>query len=478
MKNKKTLIKIIIGIVLIVIITIVLWSIFIKTNKKFTRTNTWYDVDDLPLSAQLYPVKNNDNWVYIDTTGKIVIENNYDYAYYFYGDIAEVELNDERYLIDKNGNTIESSIDNFYDDYDGAYIVNGNLYYKNTKKLNNDNISVYPFKNDIGLNNYLEDTGLFGFYNEKDKTTGIINRNGEIIYKTKSSNKIELKYDKASSENYNNFTSRYCTIEVDNKSGLINCDSGVEIYPLSEKYTYKLAGSNFIKIYKNNEFIKTVYIYKDKVKRTFDEEIKSVINEDSNNYITIINENNQEYMLLDGTIIKEDDEGISGEDNIKKYNNYRRANFLLKDKFKIFIEQKLINEDDHYTTSTKYGVKKADKLILPAEYDKFYFNIDNDKYIIGFKEKEKDEENDKFYLYSFENSSTALLESYDMGFLNKNLIYYYSENTQIIYNLETKKELIIDKDARIYAYNNFIEIIRTGGSRIIYDSNFNIIYQY
>lgn len=467
-KNKKILIAVIIS---IIFIFIVLFNIFTKDNKNFIRTNTWYDVEDLPLNADLYPVKNNDKWVYIDTTGEIVINNNYDYAYYFYGDIAEVELNNTRYLIDKNGNIIESSTDNFYDDYYGSYIINGNLYYKNTNKLNDNNIVVYPFENDIEYNNYLEDTGLFGFYNEEEKTTGIINRNGEIIYKTKSSNKLELTYDKSSSENYNNFTSRYCLIEVDNKSGIINCDSGVEIYSLSEKYSYKLAKSNFIKIYEYNVFIKTIYLYQDKVLKTFDDELDIVPNSDSSNFITLINENEQNYMLLDGTMVSEKDEGIHGEDSIKKSNDYSKANFLLNDKFKIFIEEKSNN-------NYKYGVKKNNELILSAEYDQILFNIDNDKYIIGLKEKDENEENNKYYLYSFENTSTTLLESYKIGFLNKELIYYYSEDTQIVYNLETKKELITEKDAKIYTYNNFIEIRFIGGKRIIYDSNFNIIYEY
>lgn len=472
MNNKKVLIKIIIGVISIIIISVILWCVLIKKNEthKNILTNNWYDTEDLVLSADLYPVINNDKWGYIDTSGKMVIESKYDYAYYFYGDIGEVEINGEKKLIDKRGNIIDNGTENIYDDYYGSSIVNGNLYYQTTKKLNNDNIYVYPFENDIQIDDYLEDTGLFGFFDTSKNITGVINRKGKIIYKTKSSKRLELIYDDISSENYNNFASRYCTITVGNKSGVINCDSGTEIYPLTEKYTYDLVGCNFIDIHEGTKYLRTEYIYQDKVVKTFKEKITSVNNQDTNNYISMVDKDeNYIKMLLDGTIIKSDN-----DEKLLEYNYYRQSNYLLGNTFEIVVDHKENVTETSYESFDKYGIKKNNKLILPTEYDHFYFDLDNDKYIIGTKEND---ETSTCYLYDLDNPSSPLFASTEMGFLHKNYIYYYSENNQIIYNLDTKQKLSVEKDARIYAYDNFIEV-KFNHDRKIYDKDFKMIYEY
>lgn len=470
---KKKNLGLTIGIIIIVLIFIVIAILaFVINNKKieqYVPTNNWHDVKDLVLSSELYPVKVNDKWGYIDTSGNMVIDNMYDYAYYFYGPIGEVELNDNRILIDEKGNIIAESSSEFYDDYDGVYIINGDLYYNDVKKKNDDDTYVYPFENDIGAFNYLKDTGIFGFYNSKKNITGVINRNGEIIYQTNSSSRIELTYDEEASNNYNNFESRYCLIDVDGKNGIINCDSGKVIYPLTNKYNYELIGCNFIEIYEGNEYLKTEYIYQDKIKTFFTEKIGFATNEEENNYIQFYEEFSQELkeMLLDGTIIDSDEE----KEDLLRYNLYNKANYLLNGKFEIIYDYVQTEDEDYY----KYGIKKNGNLVLPIEYDNFYFDLDNDEYVIGYKEDENG--NDLFYLYKLSDPSTFVLKSNKMGFDHSMYIAYYTDTDQIEYNLETKQSLIIDKEAYVYAYDNFIEIILED-NRKIYDSNFSLIFEY
>lgn len=468
MKNKKLLIGIIIAVSFAVLGLAILFVISKNNNSEFQPTNNWHLVSDLPLSAKLYPVKKDEKWGYIDDSGKMVIDAKYDYAYYFYGDIAEVEIADVKYLIDKTGNVIASGSSDFYDDYYGTYIVNGNMYYQNTKKLNSDDVYVYPFDYDKYYGGFLHDTGLFGFYNKNQNITGVINRKGEIIYQTTSKERIELLHDETASENFHNFPSRYCVIEVDDKSGVINCDTGLEIYPLTEKYDYYLIESNLIEINKDFEYIRAEYIYQDKIKNTFNQVIEFAENQSNHNYIVLSDEDeNDIYMLLDGTIVNEDDE-------LLKYDEYNKANYLLNNKFELFTKYNEINEENHLQMFNTYGIKVNNKVVIPAEFDDFYFDLNNDKYVIGRKEIE---EIDTFYLYNLDTPSTVILQSDSMGFINDKYIYYYRGNDKVIYNLETEDELITEKNAYIYGYYNFIEI-GLNKNRKIYNSKFNMIFEY
>lgn len=468
-KTKKNIIRALIIAVMSLLMATILIIFLLKNEKEnYFITNNWHDVPDLPMSAKLYPVKKDGKWGYINTSGEFMIENMYDYAYYFYGEIAQVELGDDVSLIDKNGIVIENSKDDIYDDYYGVFIINGNLYYKDTKKKNSDDIYVYPFEND----DYINDTGIFGFFNEKENITGIINREGEIIYKLNSLNKMDLVYDESSSNDYNNFPNRYCEIEVDNKSGIINCDTGKEIYPLSSEYDYDLFEYNFIDIYTSDgTYIRSEYIYQDKIMQTFtySEGIYDLYSDDEENYIQIYFEDHEdEYILFNGTKIKED-EIIEG-------NWYKKANYLLGEKFEIISSAE---DDDFY----HFGIKKNGKLVLPIEYENFYFDLENENYVIGFKD-------DIYYLYDLNNTSTVVLESNKMGFVNSEFIYYYENDNKYLYNLKSGKKIIldmkqhelavqnyIDKEQYILGYDNFIEI-QSGKNRIIYNKNLEKIFEY
>jgi len=47
-------------------------------------------------SIRLFPIVVNDKWGYIDKTGKIVIEPQFDYAYKFSEQLARVRIGDEK----------------------------------------------------------------------------------------------------------------------------------------------------------------------------------------------------------------------------------------------------------------------------------------------------------------------------------------------------------------------------------------------
>jgi len=161
-----------------------------------------------------------DKYGYFDTTGKVVIEPVFEHAHDFSDGLAGVGISDSEYgYIDKNGKMVIAP--NFYYVYpfcQGRATVNiGGEFAvidKSGNIVNNSGDEWISFSEGLAYQKFEDDEG--------NRKYGFINRAGEIV--------IEPKFDDASY-----FSEGLAAIEVDGKWGFINKDGKIVIQPIYDR---------------------------------------------------------------------------------------------------------------------------------------------------------------------------------------------------------------------------------------------------
>ena len=131
------------------------------------------------LKLNLYPINNNLGAGYIDKTGKIIIEQQYKFAFNFVGDYAIVQAKSGKYgIIDKSGKTV---VDFNYDELDN--LSDNFVIYKENNKF-----GFIDIKNNIKSKPNFDKAKKFSegllAVNVKGKW-GFVNKNGKFIVEPK-----------------------------------------------------------------------------------------------------------------------------------------------------------------------------------------------------------------------------------------------------------------------------------------------------
>lgn len=407
----KTKLLIIGGILLALIVALVLFFVFHKSDEE-KALRKMFDMNTPIL------IEENNKYGYIDTKGKVLIKPQYDVAGNFKGDYTYVSKKTEDGLlqkvefIDKKGKvklSFESKFDApVYLDMYGVWYFNNSIYNENLELVFSSANLEY-----IGQ-------GYF-YYNLLDsKKSGIINyEKEEILTRNTDSLEVSLSYNAYSDKDL------YFLLETDDK---------YEIYSLKAKKIISSYSSDdySVRVYNNNIFkvsddLKTKYLYLKNAKVLYqtDEEFECVdyekdileLNDDS--YYDAKNKK----QLYHVEFYQEDESS---------------AYFYNKFGYKAFKE-------------TNYGFKnKKGKVIVKPEYESFglldyevFKYLSNEKgrdYIVGVKNNTID---------LIDLKSGKVIEKFD-GAVNADkkgifLVIYYgdsngSKKSFIVYNLITNKK--------------------------------------
>lgn len=460
--NKKGLIAIAITVIAIVAGVFIFTKPFASDEKLEQQK-----IDNMFNPNKLIPVKDDDEYGYINPNGKLVIKPNYDSVSEFHGDYAivrtESEIDDIEttiyQVIDKKGNVKhQSEYEIEYLEKYQLWIIDERLYNSSMKEISTDDVRVE-----------YEESGYFVWVNSKKNTGGIMNEKGKQTY-TYEFQEDESYISIEPSSVDESLDETYCRINIENeKYAIVNCDTGVVVHDFSDKYVSP-SNDNIFEILDHDTFeqISTIYIQDNKILyKTERKDIRLYYNP---GYIEISDNSksyNERYTYLHtktGEIKSEPPEETDDYSDTKDLD-----------------EWEILTENKKISCNQGYGLMKNDKVVLPCEWDNlkyleldlYKFLKDNGKeYIYGYKDS-------KCYLIDLrtkktiaEFNSTNIAMSYNTPF-----IYYTDSETKDkkIYNLLSKKSLHVDPTSTIVADSNYITV-RNSKNKLYYNNDLKLIY--
>lgn len=467
MNKIKTIILIFIGALSVVLIAIGI-KLFISNNedKKQLRRNERVQLETSYLNDNDYAMFQKDGkYGYIDLTGNIVIEPQFEYANKFEGNYALVKNNskDKMFsIINKKGEKVkETKGSASYNEYNNYWNIDNKLYDKDLKDVTPKDISIVSYSNSYYL-----------YYTNDKKEMGLLNSNLEKTYSRKYSTNLTFA---ASSTQYG-MENTYCGIS----NLIVNCDTGKEIYNLKENEYISMSNNNYFIINNvdSNEFIKAIYVEDDKIVFTLNEETNLYYYYNYGDPFLYIESTKKYYSVL----------------NKKFSNDYSIAFGKVKYENSVFynknykVEQCASNEESLYKN---YSIKSENQEIIPCtKFEVFTdfqdIKISGELYKMGITpvvindsllNLETGKEIAKIdYKHSYSTINTL---SDDSSFFTA---YYYTKEYATgdvvtkIYNIITGKSIIINSDDRIIAdYNYFI--INKNGKFIYYNKNMEKIFE-
>jgi len=459
-------------IVLVVLAILIGFVLFVLGNKNDSK-NLENGFDE----EQLILVKKNDKYGYIDTNGKFVIEARYDGASPFYGDYALVQIKTESIeddeitysIIDKKGN-VKYSADHYYgiehnDEYN-YWIIENQLYDGSLKKLSGDNVEVdFSYTSDKYLS----------WKNEQNSTGGIMTPTGKITYTRKledNNDTVIVKFY----ENDNYLKDNYCIVKIGDKQGIVNCDTGKEVYDYIEESITSSYNNIFWYYSSENNDEKTIfYIQGDKVlyENTGNNVYLTYSSGDIGGYISISDLDKDSY----------DEERILYMD-LSTQQITKQMPDIYSDDYSYNSES--IKEWEEYSgydiasCSGGYEIKKDDKVLVAC--DSYNFELFGEALFKYLSSKGKD------YIIIHRSGTAQLVNlkngNIDAEFVTDTIsgskkspfVYYYNESNKIvIYNMLTNKSLEIDAHDEIELYMNYI-IVEKNNKRIYYNNDLKQIY--
>lgn len=464
LKKNKTGLIIIGGIIAIAIIVVcvvlIIGMISSEKREEKAKINAIFNPN------QLIKVKKDDKYGYINTDGEFKIQPIYEYATEFVEKYAVVraEVKDEDLtktvyqIIDEKGKVkkqADKSIE--YIEEASSWVIDDELYNNKMKKISPENVKVKH-----------EEDKYFIWVNSKENTGGIMNEKGKQVFTYKfQSGENSIYLDVPSIDKTQ--TERYCIVNVQNKYGIVNCDTGTEIRPLAADVIS--GGENIFKIrdskYKLKELL---YVQNDKIMyKTESEDIDLyyypgyvAIRDGSKPY-------DERYKYLHTETGKIEDEQPKAKDN-----NIEESTEPWEKETK----------NKKFSCSAGYGLMNNDQITLPCEWERLeYLDVNLYKYL---KENKKNyiygEKDDKSYLIDL-NTKKATVEfntSYITTKENTTFIYYTDNVTETkkVYNLLTGKSLSIDGNKSLSIYSNYITVNdRSAGELKYYNTDLIMIYK-
>lgn len=463
--TKKNSIKKIL-LIIIAIVVIVLLVFFIK---HFIGGETGDKNNASTFSVNsLIAVEKDGKYGYIDLKGNFVIQPQYDYATSFYGDYAEVAIENEvdgqkvktYQVIDKAGNVKMTTSSAWGIEHKSEYdiwIINNQLYNGSLKKLSADGVKVT-----------YEDEGYLIWENDTNKTAGIMNSSGKVTYTYKFADG-ESYIGVDTPDNDKTLKEKYCRITIDNKKyAIVNCDTGKVAYDYTDKYI-SLEDDNIFKLTTKDtfEFVSIMYIQNDKV--IYESSNKNVdLYYSGRGYVRITDDDkdyNERYSYIDistGQITDSEPESSSNS-------NYD------------------LDEWEEYTKITKfncssgYGLMSGENTKIPCEWSNIkYFDLSLYKYLSSKgKEYVMAEKDGKIYLLNLKDGKSVA--EFNAFYINTygdtTFIYYKDQETgkRIIYNLITGKSLTTEYEQNAYLYSNYMTL-EEDGKLNYYNTDFELFY--
>lgn len=472
-KKSKTL-PIILGVVGAVIAVVVCVILLLNMSPSEERKEKQL-IDDIFNPKQLIKVKSNtdEKYGYINTEGKFEIEPKYDDATDFKGDYAVVRTEIETegltrtvyQIIDKKGKVKKQANLNIeYIDDNGTWIIDGELYDSKMKKVSPAGVRV-SHKED---NYYL-------WINDEKKTAGVMNEKGKATYTytfQSGENSIYLTIPSIDET----LKEKYCVVNIEDKYGIINCDTGVVVHELSETRVSSNTDNVFeLKDPDTYAFKEIMYIQNDK--KMYSSTSEEVDLYYYPGYVSIRDGSkdlSERYTYLHtatGEIKNErpstsyDDDDDDEEDITNEW-------------------EKLTGNKAFSCGDDGYGLMNNEKITLPCEWEDLeYLEVRLYKYLkSNKKEYIYGEKDDKWYLISIPEKK-AIVEFNASRIIKKEestFIYYTDKDTsnKKVYNLLTNKSLNVDSEQYLTVYSNYITV-KDYSDKILkyYNTNLECIYK-
>lgn len=431
------------GGILLVVIAIVAVIIIPKNNEGL--------VDFKPDKGELFLIKENDKYGYINDEGNIAIKPMYEYATSFKDGYALASKASENkyYVINKDNEVIEFTTSYYrveYDEENKVWLIDHRLYDSSLNLL---------IDKDSTINNY--EDGYYVYFSKDGRIATVINNEGKKVYtKNLGENHDILMYKRG--ETASTFKDKYCAVSLDKSEyAIVNCDTGSIIMDYSGKKITSL-GYNLFKIESpGHEFIKYIYIKDDEIIWTLEEDDHSFYYENLDSFFTITNsKNSKDIRYLDintGTILDSKPESLTEFEKNTKYRIIEKNN--------------------------KYGISKEGNSIVPIDYDKiipldttlYDYLIELGRNLILLQK------GDYTYLYDLTNKKIVNTYNSKEVYIKKHFLYYEdtTNNKTYVINLINKKTIEAEENSSVNVYDNYVTV-SDKDNLIYYNSSLNKIY--
>ncbi|MDO5394160.1 MAG: WG repeat-containing protein [Mycoplasmatota bacterium] len=462
----KTAIFVAIGAIVITLIAIIAFIILLPNNEEKKAKES---INNKFNPEKLIAVKKDNNYGYINTKGKMVIEAKYEAASEFYGNHAIVRteakvdgVNKSVYqIIDKNGKVKKQAEGNIkYLSESDMWIIEEKLYNSSMKKISPNDVRVQE-----------ADENYFVWVNSKKNTGGIMNSEGKITYTYKfqtGEDYINIE----PSEVDETLKETYCRVNIENeKFAIVNCDNGKVVYDFTPKYI-AVDDDNIFEINKLNSYTDEAYIYFQNDKIVYQTTVPAHVSiRYYPGYLSIsdstkaYSDGRYTYLNLKTMEIKSERPTDSNEetadlDEWEKYTGYKEL-----------------------YQNGKYGLSKDTEIILKAEWDRLeYLNVDLYKYLKA---------NKKDYIYARKDNSWYLVNLKDQKPVHqfktsyiypnaKSTFMYYTDketNNKKVFNLLSEKTLNIPSGTYLSVYSNYITVKDNSTKNLkYYNTDLELIY--
>ena len=462
-KNKKKIIILCVFISIVAIITII---IFLFSNTTINQEKLdQQKINSIFAPDKLIKIKSNNKYGFINSKGKVVIKEKYNYATEFKGDYAivqtEVTENDLTktvyQVIDKKGNVkkeAERGIE--YIEETSSWIINDELYNSSMKKISPDNVRVKH-----------EEDNYYIWVNSQENTGGLMNEKGKQIYTyTFKDGEDSIYIDIADIDETQQ--TRYGVVNIDyDYYAIINCDTGAVIYDYTtDRITEDNDNIFTVKDQETYGFKEILYIQDDK-------KMYTSINSEIDlyyypGYVTIRDGSkpySDRYTYLNTTTgkIQGEQPESETEENVNEW-------------------EKLTN-NKKFSCSTGYGLMNKDTITLSCDWDSIeYIDLELYKYL---KENKKDyiygKKDGKWYLIDLDKkqeivkfNTSYLTEKKDTTF-----IYYTDSDTETtkVFNLLSNKSINVESTDNLNIYSNYITIQNNSTKTTkYYNTDLELIY--
>ena len=237
-------------------ITLLFVSLFYQANITIKAKTTSNFLPETSYQTELFPVKQNGKWGYINKLGQIIIKANYLAAQPFSEDIAFVRTSKHLKAIDSLGNTIfklplNSNFPGAYSEGLAPFLVDGKYGFidKTGKTVIDfqfdfarsfsDGLAAVRFKKTDLLSAFISKKGEISFYIPSELTKGFVKKNISEITSLEltgksdqpSASNLSLGFNGRIAFDTRAFSENLVSVKINNQYGYINKDGKVVIEP-------------------------------------------------------------------------------------------------------------------------------------------------------------------------------------------------------------------------------------------------------
>ena len=438
------------GILILIIILPIAMNLLSQKQETISYLEGFYEYDE----ERPIPIRQNEVYYYLNPkTGKKVNDETYQSASEYEGEFAVVTQDGQTFIIDRKGDKVkdlsQSDVVTFYPTYELVQI-NDTLYDNDFKQLTSDDEKITYQKN-----------GYSTYRNEITMELGIINREGEEIYRTDYATEdatITLEIPDV----HESLSNDYAIVKLSEtkQAGIINFKTKEWIYQLSEKEITSNGNNLFTILNRDSlEEEREIYIENDEI--TYDQNGNASLS-----FYTVIpkilryydkeNFNYHYYNVDEKKEIEIDEKNYANTNTTERVSSYQK-----------------------YTEAGLVGITKDGEDYIPCEYRKITL-LDSALYSYLKEETGREyailETEDKTLIYNLKTKK--VIKEIPMRNLNINqaamYLTYETESGKTVFNFLTGKEETYPKEDTLLFYTNYM-LRRTEGEIIYYNNEFKEI---